>query len=154
MGTFDADFDFTSILNKITVEINHIQSRLDECILHCANIEDCVGYDAMKLSVTNQYATKMDKLTNDIEGYQNIFNSLTAMQTIPEEHKTLLHSMWKLTTLPAELFMYMMAHNYAELILDTDIVTITSDNANSLDAKKMIANIIMSKYGLPLHCIF
>ena len=154
MGTFNTDFDFSTLLNSLTDEINRLQMRFDECEKTCADMDACAGYDGIKLTVNNDCAAKMDRLTDEIAGYQESFNLLTSVQNISAEQKALLHSMWKLTTVPSRLYIYMMAYNHAEMLLDTDIITVTSDNANSLDAKKMVANIIMGKYRMTRYCVF
>ena len=144
--SFDAEFDYTNMVNQEVSHINMFQQMVDSTNVEIANMNNVVGFDAIK-------AAKLPQLEKQLEIYQKqttncnmCMDNIESIEATSQENKEILYKFFQVQTRNKERYMCTIVCNYVEMVVDADILALINDTTNSLEVKKIIGDAIISKY--------
>jgi len=145
--SFDTTFDYTNQINQINDRVAYFQNLLTDIGNQITCFNECVGYTGIVESKLSEL-TRLDTIYN-IELVNNnlALLNITNLQALSIEDKDKLYNFMQYTTLSVNNYMGIIATCYAEMLTNTDLLTVLTDTTNTTETKNMIGNIIISNYN-------
>lgn len=144
--SFDAEFDFTDMILHYENLRDMYQNILDN--IPPDLIASAIGYNQIKaerLAVDTAY---YNSILAEVNGYQATVDYINTLVNLDNPNKLILYTFWGFTNRSKANYMYVMASQYTNMLIDSDLIALVNDNVNPSNIKDGLGQIIVARYDI------